>query len=230
MTEKKVIFLTWEELMQLREYNIPETKNYLTRVRDVFLFHCFTGLRYSDVFNFKWSDIKEKYIEITTIKTADNLKIDLNKYSREILDKYKDIHFENNKVLPVISNQKMNDFLKELGELAGLNESIRETYYKGNERIDEVFPKYALLSTHAGRRTFVCNALALGISAPTIMAWTGHSDYKTMQPYIGVSDKSKQEAMKKWDEKEPNDTDKLLEQLKNIPKDRLAEILKQLEK
>ena len=43
--------------------------------------------------------------------------------------------------LPVISNQKMNDYLKELGELAEINEPIGETYYKGNERIDEVTPK-----------------------------------------------------------------------------------------
>ena len=47
-----------------------------------------------------------------------------------IRDRYKDIHFENHMVLPVISNQKMNDYLKELGELAEINESIRETYYK----------------------------------------------------------------------------------------------------
>ena len=45
-------------------------------------------------------------------------------------------HFENHMVLPVISNQKMNDYLKELGELAEINEPVRETYYKGNERID----------------------------------------------------------------------------------------------
>ena len=59
--------------------------------------------------------------------------------------------------------------LKELGELAEINEPVRETYYKGNERIDEVTPKYALLSTHAGRKTFICNALALGIPAPVVM-------------------------------------------------------------
>ena len=90
--------------------------------------------------------------------------------------------------LPVISNQKMNDYLKELGELAEINEPVRETYYKGNERIDEVTPKYALLSTHAGRRTFICNALALGIPAQVVMKWTGHSDYKAMKPWTGHSD------------------------------------------
>ena len=148
----------------------------------------------------KRSDVKSDHIEVTTVKTADSLSIELNKYSKAILEKYKDIHFENHMVLPVISNQKMNDYLKELGELAEINELIRETYYKGNERIDEVTPKYALLSTHAGRRTFICNALALGIPAQVVMKWTGHSDYKAMKPYIDIADDIKANAMNKFNQ------------------------------
>ena len=194
-TPKKVIFLTWDELNKLKDYQIPKDKQYLERVRDVFLFCCFTSLRYSDVRNLKRSDVKPDHIEVTTVKTADSLVIELNDHSKAILEKYKDVHFENNIALPVISNQKMNDYLKELGELAGIDEPIRETYYKGNKRIDEVTPKYALLSTHAGRRTFICNALALGIPAQVVMKWTGHSDYKAMKPYIDVADDIKANAM-----------------------------------
>ncbi|KAA6313570.1 Tyrosine recombinase XerC [termite gut metagenome] len=196
--QKKVIFLTWKELNRLREYVIPDTKKYLERVRDVFLFCCFTGLRYSDVYNLKRSDVKDNRIEITTIKTADSLTIELNNHSKTILDKYKDVAFENDKVLPVISNQKMNDYLKELAELAQINEPVRETYYKGNERIDVVAPKYALLGTHAGRRTFICNALSLGIPAQVVMKWTGHNDYKAMKPYIDIADDIKAGAMDKF--------------------------------
>ena len=156
------------------------------------------GLRYSDVFNLKRTDIKDNHIEVTTIKTADSLIIELNNHSKAILDKYKDIHFENNKALPVITTQKINDYLKELGELVGIDEPIRETYYKGNKRIDEVTPKYALLSTHAGRRTFICNALSLGIPAQVVMKWTGHSDYKAMKPYIDIADATKINAMDKF--------------------------------
>lgn len=199
-TPKKVIFLTWEELMKLKDYEIPESKKYLDRVRDVFLFKCFTGLRYSDVFNLRCSDVKNNYIEVTTVKTADSLKIELNKYSKSIIEKYKDVPFEDNKALPVISNQKMNDYIKELAEITEINEPIRETYYRGNERIDEVLPKYALLGTHAGRRTFVCNALALGIPAQVVMKWTGHSDFKTMKPYIDVADEVKANAMDKFNQ------------------------------
>ena len=199
-TPKKVIFLTWDELNKLKVCNIPQNKQYLERVRDVFLFCCFTGLRYSDVYNLRTSDVKADHIEITTVKTADSLVIELNNHSKAILEKYKDVHFEGNKVLPVISNQKMNDYLKELGELAEINEPIRETYYKGNQRIDEVTPKYALLGTHAGRRTFICNALALGIPAQVVMKWTGHSDYKAMKPYIDIADDIKANAMSRFNQ------------------------------
>ena len=199
-TQKKIIFLTWDELNRLREFKIPSNKQALERVRDVFLFQCFTGLRYSDVFNLRRSDIKGDHIEVTTVKTSDSLIIELNNHSKAILDKYKDVPFENDKVLPVITNQKMNDYLKELAELAGIDEPIRQTYYKGNERIDDVTPKYALLGTHAGRRTFICNALALGIPPQVVMKWTGHSDYKAMKPYIDIADDIKANAMSKFNQ------------------------------
>ncbi len=199
-TPKKVIFLTGDELKRLMDYKIPATKQYLDRVRDVFIFSCFAGLRYSDVYNLRRSDIKGDLIEITTVKTADSLIIELNDHSRAILDKYADIHFEDDKVLPVISNQKMNDYLKELCKLAEIDAPVRETYYRGNERIDEVTPKYELIGTHAGRRTFICNALALGIPAQVVMKWTGHSDYKAMKPYIDIADDIKANAMSKFNE------------------------------
>ena len=199
-TQKKIIFLTWEELNRLREFKIPPTKQALERVRDVFLFQCFTGLRYSDVFNLRRSDIKGDHIEVTTVKTSDSLIIELNDHSRAIIEKYKDVEFGNDKALPVITNQKMNDYLKELAELAEINEPVRQTYYKGNERIDEVTPKYALLGTHAGRRTFICDALALGIPPQVVMKWTGHSDYKAMKPYIDIADDIKASAMSKFNQ------------------------------
>ena len=198
--QKKIIFLTWDELNHLREFKIPSNKQALERVRDVFLFQCFTGLRYSDVFNLRRSDIKGDHIEVTTVKTSDSLIIELNNHSKAILDKYKDVAFEDDKVLPVITNQKMNDYLKELAELAGIDEPVRQTYYRGNERIDEVTPKYALLGTHAGRRTFICNALALGIPPQVVMKWTGHSDYKAMKPYIDIADDIKANAMSKFNQ------------------------------
>lgn len=199
--EKKVIFLDWEELMIVYNYTIPDNKNYLSRVRDVFCFCCFSSLRYSDVANLKRSDVFDAYISITTIKTADSLRIELNDYSKEILSRYENEIFDKNLALPVISNQRMNEYLKELGEFCGIDKPVTVTYYKGNQRYDEVYPKYALLGTHTGRRTFICNALMLNIPAQVVMKWTGHSDYKAMKPYIDVADKAKSEAMNLFNKK-----------------------------
>ncbi|MFI3294204.1 MAG: tyrosine-type recombinase/integrase [Rikenellaceae bacterium] len=198
--DKKVIFLTWEEVMHIREFEIPSTKQYLERVRDTFLFQCYTGLRYSDLFNLRRSNIKENHIEFTTIKTTDSLRIELNKYSREVLEKYKDVAFEGDKALPVITNQKNNDYIKELAKLAGIDEPIHEVHYMGNERIETVTPKYALLGTHTGRRSFICHALSIGIPVDVVMKWTGHSDYKAMKPYIDIADKIKASQMSKFDQ------------------------------
>lgn len=197
IAKKPVIFLSKEELQKLCSYEIPAEKQYLKRVRDVFLFCSFTGLRYSDVCNLKRSDIKSDRIVITTQKTTDGLIIELNEVSKAILDAYKNFCFPNDMVLPVISNQKMNKYLKELGELAGIDEPVKVPYCKGNERTDKVFPKYKLLGSHAGRRTFVSTALIKDIPPHVVMKWTGHKDYKSMEPYIDVADKTKKQYMEK---------------------------------
>ncbi len=197
---QKIIFLTWEELMYLYTFNV--TKNYLNQVRDVFCFCCFSGLRYSDVYNLKRSNIKKDTIELTTIKTDDDLSIDLNDYSRAILDKYKDIPFEDDKCLPVISNQKMNEYLKELGQLVELNEPETVIYYQGAERKEKTYKKWQLLSTHVGRKTFVSNALFFNIPAEVVMSWTGHKDHKVMENYYKILGKQKRREMDKFNEQQ----------------------------
>ncbi len=198
--QKTVVFLDAQELKQLTDFEIPEDKKYLEKVRDVFLFCCYTSLRYSDVYNLCHSNIKGSYIDIVTVKTNDRIVIEFNDRSKAIYDKYKDFHFENGKVFPVISNQKMNSYLKDLAELAGLDNPVHQTHYKGNERIETILPKYAVLSTHDARHTFICNALSLGIPANVVMKWTGHSDYKAMKPYIDIADDIKASAMSKFNQ------------------------------
>jgi integrase len=196
---KEVIYLEWEELLELYSFKFSENKPSLPAVRDVFCFCCFTGLRYSDVAKLKKSDIKKNHITVVTQKTIDSLIIELNDYSRAILAKYENVGLPNDKALPVISNVKMNEHLKEMGKITGLNSSQRIIYFKGSQRYEEVLPKYALLTTHCGRRTFVVNGLRLGIPAEVIMKWTGHSDYKAMKPYVKIVDKLKVSEMEKFD-------------------------------
>lgn len=193
--DTKVIFLSVEEVVHLENMEIPDSKEYLDRVRDVFLFQCFTGLRYSDVKNLKHWDIKKNHISLTTQKTTDTLKINLINQSKKILDKYKDIPFENEMALPVISNQKMNLYLKELCELAGFDEMIEKVYFKGGVRYSEVRPKYKWISTHTGRRSFISNALASGMPPNIVMDFTGHSDYQAMKPYIDAVESAREKHM-----------------------------------
>ena len=221
ITDKTIVFLDWDELMRLYKFKVPKTgkkvklttydgieyektvglSSALDRVRDMFCFCCFTSLRYSDMRNLKRSDIVDGVINLTTVKTHDKIAIELNDYSKAILDKYDGMVFPGGTALPVISNQKMNDYLKELAELAGLNTPVTQIYYKNGERIEETKPKYSVIGTHAGRRTFICNALSMGIPADIVMKWTGHSDYSAMKPYIDIAQAEKSKAMAKFNRK-----------------------------
>ena len=197
-TQKKVIYLTKEELSKVRALELTGDNAYLDPVRDVFLFCCFSGLRHSDANNLRRSDIKGDHIEITTVKTADSISVELNDITKAILEKYKDVPFKDNKALPNLTNQAMNRDVKELCKLADINEEIRITTYKGSTRTDEVFPKWAKIGTHTGRRTFIVHALSLGIAPDVVMKWTGHADYKAMRPYIDIVDSIKAESMTKF--------------------------------
>lgn len=197
---KPVIFLEWDELMRLYDFDFGK-RHTLAAVRDVFCFSCFTSLRFSDIRNLRRANISDRAIHLTTIKTAAALTIELNKYSRAILDKYAHLPLPNDAPLPVISNQKSNIHLHEIGRLCGFDTPIPVTTFKGNKRYDSTVPKYELLTMHAGRRTFVSNALMMGIPPEVVMRWTGHSSYSAMKPYIAIADTTKQQAMTAFDNK-----------------------------
>ena len=204
---KPVIFLTRPELLRLYNYEIPANRTLVTltdpagreyqkrvmeaggleKARDLFCFCAFTSLRYSDMAALKRSDIVGDNIVITTQKTNDRLEIPLNNYSQAILDKYADLWDPRGLALPVISNQKMNDYLKDLCELCGINEPITKVYYRGGQRVEETREKWELVGTHAARRTFICYALTKGIPPQIVMKFTGHNDYKAMKPYIDIA-------------------------------------------
>ena len=213
--DKPVIFLRKEELLKLYNYQIPpsgtmvqltdaEGNTYTKRVneagalektRDLFCFCCFTSLRYSDMANLRRSDIENNTITVVTQKTNDRISIELNKYAQAILKKYEGEIYKGNLALPVITNQKMNYYLKDLCELCGFNELISRTFYRAGQKVEELVPKYTLIGTHAGRRTFICFALSQGIPPQVVMKWTGHSDYKAMKPYIDIAEKVKAQQM-----------------------------------
>ena len=193
-----VVFLTWDELMRLWDWE-PGDRHLMGQVRDVFCFCCFTSLRFSDVMNLRRSDVLDDSFRITSVKTAESLEIQLNRWSREILLRYVDESYPDDRVFPPFSNQVFNRLLHQLCKTCGICDLVHQTWYRGSERHDEVHPKWELVSSHCGRRTFICNALAMGISPTVVMQWTGHEDYQAMQPYIAVSQDTKAKAMRLFD-------------------------------
>lgn len=202
--QKQVVFLTWDELMAVWNWDAVERPLH-GQVRDLFCFCCFSSLRWSDVQNLRWTDVGKDSFRITTVKTADPLEIQLNKWSRELLWRYVDEGFPDDRVFPVITNQVANRYLHEICRDCGIDTPVHRTWYRGSERHDEVHPKWEFVTTHCGRRTFICNALAMGISPTVVMQWTGHSDYAAMQPYIGVSQDTKAAAMALFNAKKDTD-------------------------
>lgn len=213
--KKPVIFLTKEELDKLYKLEIPASgtvlklKTYegeeyektvqdsaaMSKARDLFCFCAFTSLRYSDVVEVRRVDIQDGVLNITTQKTHDRLPIVLHKNALAILEKYKDEDFKNGKALPYITNQQMNRALKELGEICGFTTPYTITCYRNGTRYDEVYPKYELIGTHTGRKTFICFALSNGVPPDVVMKFTGHCDYKSMKPYIDITESAKRDAI-----------------------------------
>lgn len=187
----EIVYLTEEELMTL--YNLQLNNERLERVRDIFVYQCFTGVRYSDIENISREDIKNSVWNVRTQKTHQIIGIPLSSYALSILAKYN----EYPQPLPIISNQKMNKYLKELCKLAGIDEPIKIVKYKGNERIEKTFKKYELVGTHTARRTFVSLSLQKGMKPEEIMAITGHTTYKMMSRYLKIDFGSLRNAVDK---------------------------------
>ena len=189
--EVEVIYLTMYELMIL--YNFEFDSKRLEHVKDTYCFGCFTGLRFSDIKQLRSSYIYDDHIKVNIQKTKTiDHKIPLNKYSKELLDKYKNTIHE---PLPVISSQKFNKYLKECCELVDINTLTTITRYVGQRRIDKTVPKYDLITSHTARKTFVTNSLILGMNQMVVRNITGHKKEDSFRRYVKIADDFKKQEM-----------------------------------
>src|SRR5690606_36650759 len=115
----EVIALEQNELQRLIDFDLSNNKR-LDKVRDIFVFACATGLRFSDVQQLKREHLDNDSINIVVKKTKTALTVPLNSVSASILDKYSELH----KPLPAISNQRINEYIQELCQLAGIDKPI----------------------------------------------------------------------------------------------------------
>lgn len=209
--KKAVRYLTLEELETICNLDLSGN-DMLDKTRDFFVFQCYTALRYSDIKALKHENITRNesgnlYLDLLTEKDDDRINFKLAKRAVAIYEKYKDYVYEDNLVFPVLSNQKYNDHLKELGKIAELKGDWIDYEYKLHEKIIVRTPK-ADISTHTARRTFVVTAMNEGMDLNIIAQITSHSDLKAMKPYIKANtrgtdmvidamDKAKSEKAKK---------------------------------
>lgn len=186
---RKLGLITHDPFRELRIHTTPVDRGFLTdseitaiiqkkitfprldAVRDIFIFSCFTGLAYIDVANLKEENIVEiegqKWIMTKRQKTGIATNIILLDIPRKIIEKYADTR-KDGKLLPVLSNQKMNAYLKEIGDLCGIKRP---------------------LTTHLARHTFATMSLSKGVPIETVSKMLGHNKIQTTQTYAKITNK-----------------------------------------
>jgi len=163
---------------------------HLERVRDVFVFACVTGLRFGELKLVRRENVIEDTLHLKEEKGAekDIRAIPLNDLAMFLLRKY-------DYRLPLISNQRQNEYIKDVFEAAGYTWDVEKSVTKGKEVIRETMPFYERVSTHTARRTFITMLKRDGKSDKLISKITGHRDLKTLNQYYQVDDEAKKEAV-----------------------------------
>lgn len=182
------VYLDERELRQIYDLDLSENPR-LDKVRDVFLVACWTGLRYGDLRNIP-GNVNGDFIEIEQSKTGNEVIIPLHHTVKAILEKY-----DNNLPKP-ISNQKFNDYVKDVVKLAGINEGFHKGITKGGQKISKKYEKWELVSSHTGRRSFATNLYKQGFPSYSIMQITGHKTETAFLKYIKVTPKEHAEKLK----------------------------------
>lgn len=191
----EVIALTWDEFQKIASADLTNNTR-LERVRDLFVFSCYTGARFGDVQALHPDDVKENTWHLRMRKTKSEIQIHLIQPAIDILKKY----MKDGGKMPEISSQRMNDYLKELGKMLCIDEPVKTIRYRGAKRIEDRGPKWEFLSSHVARRSFVTLSLERGMRPETVMSITGHRSFKTMKKYIAMSDARVQHELKQaWE-------------------------------
>ena len=152
-----------------------------------------TGLRFGDVTRITKDNIEDnEFINITQSKTGDPVVIPLHWTVKYMLDKY------GGELPKPISNQKFNDYLKELCRIVGIKDEVHKSITIGGKRISKKYEKWQLVTAHAGRRSFATNLYKQGFPALSIMQITGHQSEKSFLKYIKVTPREHAEKLKEF--------------------------------
>ena len=178
------IALNYEQVELIYNYNLSENKR-LEKVRDLFVFGCTTGMRFGNYSTISRSDVDGNFIRVIDLKSkSKNLAIPLNSISKSILEKY-DYN------LPSITNQKMNEYIKEVFKKLEFTDEIKKTMKYGDELVDQKAEFWTRISSHTARRSFITIMKNKRVPDKVIMSYTGHTSLEVFNAYYRPSEDDK---------------------------------------
>jgi integrase len=178
--ESEAIYLNEAELQRMKMTILPN--RHLDNVRDLFLLACYTGVRSQDYDKLNNDSLINNgtMLKVRTEKTDEEVIIPLHPIAKAILEKY-------NGTPRIISNQKFNEYIKDVCRIVGLTESVTISRTCGGKKTRITKPKYNFVSSHTARRSFATNAYKAGVPTLAIMAITGHRTEKVFLKYVKVT-------------------------------------------
>jgi len=185
------VYLTKKEVETLHNFDLSD-KPHLQIYRDVFLIGCYTAQRVSDYNGIKPENIqdlrKKKVIVLTQKKTKEKVIIPIKNELNEILKRY-------NYAPRKVAEQNLNDAIKEICKLAGINQPTEITETKGGKSVKITKPKYQMVTSHTARRTGATLMYLSKIPSIAIMELTGHKKESTFLKYIRVTKEENAETL-----------------------------------
>ncbi len=193
--ETDAIYLTWGEISRIYKADLS-AHPHLCKYRDLLVFGCLTGLRFSDFSNIQSEDVRNGMLYKKQEKSDHWVVIPLRDEAQYIFAQ----KFNGN--VPLITNPDFNYYIKEVGKLAGITQLIKFSHKKGNQDIINVKPKYAWITSHTCRRSFCTNEFLAGTPVDLIMKISGHKSLRDFYRYIRISQEEAGQKIKElWQQR-----------------------------
>ena len=175
---KTKVALSRKEILKIQNLDNAALTINQVLIKDVFLLLCATSLRFSDVGSIRNENVRDNFIHLNQQKTSGNVSVPLNELSSKILRKY-------NYSLPKLPTLKIfNRHIKRICRKSGITQEVEVVhFYQGKKNIYSV-PKYNLVTSHTGRRSYITHLIKKGVPHQIIMKISGHSSYVAFSKYV----------------------------------------------
>lgn len=174
------VSLTEQEVSKIFNLNLSLTPE-LAQARDLFLFGCFTGMKYSEISKLKHSDVEDYRIKILNQYNNKEITVPMNNYAKMILRRYE--YHDKVRCFPHIPNVYANKYVKELGRQAGISKAIDISIHKGKNTTVHTRQKYELITTDTARFTYAALSLQGGMRPELLIQILGQKNINSLLQY-----------------------------------------------